>query len=87
MTIADEKRLEELKNKWKLVYKGTGEIIGHSGPGGAPIYDDDTFIFDGTEDEAREYNDLWYKKCAEQYKHESMSLLKSITDALYGGRK
>jgi hypothetical protein len=82
MTIAEEKRLEELKNKRKLVHKGTGEIIGLSEPSGAPVYDDDTFIFDGTEDEAHEYNALWYKKCAEQYKHERMAWLKSINDAL-----
>ena len=50
MTIADKERLEELETKYKLVYKGTGEIIGKSYPGGAPITDDDRYEWTGTEE-------------------------------------
>lgn len=87
MSPEKEKRLKELETKWKLVYEGTGKIIGHSGPGGAPVYDEDILMFDGTEDEGQEYSALWCEKCVEQYKHESMALLRSITDVLYSGKQ
>lgn len=86
MTPEKEKRLEELQNKFELVHKGTGKVIGHEGPGGAPIIDDDIKLWKGTEDESREYSELWREKCVEQYNHEAMESLKIITDALYGGK-
>lgn len=89
MTIADKKRLEELDNKWKLVYKGTGKTFEvEAWPGGVETWiDDDRYEWTGTEDEKREYNALSMEQTKERMIEASNGFKKMLATALYGGKK
>lgn len=83
MTDKDKKRLVELESKRKLVHKGTFEIIGYEGPGGAPILDVDEYEWTGTEEEEREYNDLYLKDCTERSRKEFDDFRRKVSKAFY----
>lgn len=83
MTDKDKKRLAKLESKRKLIHKGTFEIIGYEGPGGAPILDVDEYEWTGTEEEEREYNDLYLKDCTERSRKEFDDFRRKVSKAFY----
>lgn len=86
MTNKDKERLEELETRYKLVYKGTGEVIGKSYPGGAPITDDDRYEWTGTEEERSEYNRLYWEGVKERAARATESFQRALVGAFYGGK-
>lgn len=86
MTNKDKERLEELETRYKLVYKGTGEVIGKSYPGGAPITDDDRYEWTGTEEEQSEYNRLYWEGVKERAARATESFQRALVGAFYGGK-